>query len=298
MGGTALPTDGPGLQRQLKLRNLFSLSFGSIIGVGWITVLGAWMAQAGSVGTIIAFLVGGIVMLMIGLCYAEVAAMYPVSGGEVAYLYEMYGVRTSFLAGWFLALNYIALTGFEAISVGWLLSAMFPGIEGPVMYTVLGTDVHLVGLLAGLAIMVLITAINYRGAKSTASFQDMMTYALLLVSAVFIIAGIAWGDPANLEPHLVEIRPGAGVWIGILAVMATTPFWFSGFDTIPQAMGEKAVTSSSRLLPGGNLTFDRACIGVLHPSHIGGHHVGTPGRPPRDGSAGQLAPSKPSSTHQ
>ncbi len=124
-----MPDQSPSLHRQLKLRNLFSLSFGSIIGVGWITVLGAWMMQAGSLGTFIAFIGGGFVMLIIGLCYSEVAAMYPVSGGEVAYLYEMYGVRTSFFAGWFLALNYIALTAFEAISVGWILSAMYPGIR-------------------------------------------------------------------------------------------------------------------------------------------------------------------------
>lgn len=239
----------PRLKKQLKLRNLFSLSLGSIIGVGWITVLGAWMTQAGSVGSIFAFIGGGLIMLLIGLCYSEVAGMFPVSGGEVAYLYEMYGVKTSFFAGWFLALNYIGLTAFEAISIGWVLSAMFPSIEGPVIYTILGTDVRLVSLVIGLAMMTFITVVNYRGAKSTAWLQDAMTYTLLLVSAVFIFAGVTSGDTANLQPLFVEIRPGAGIWIGIVAVMATTPFWFAGFDTIPQAMGEKADSSSSKLLP-------------------------------------------------
>ena len=188
-------------------------------------------------------------MLIIGLCYAEIATMYPVSGGEVAYLYEMYGIELSFFAGWFLALNYIALTAFEAISVGWLLSAMFPGIEGPVIYSISGTDVHLFGLSIGLVLMVLITIINFRGARSTAYFQDTLTCILLLASIVFIFAGIFWGDSVNLNPKFVEIRPDSGFVAGIIAVLATTPFWFSGFDTIPQAMGEKADGASLQLLP-------------------------------------------------
>lgn len=229
------------LRRELSLRNLFTLSFGTIIGVGWITVLGSWLSGAGAGG--------GLVMLLIGLCYAEVATMYPVSGGEVAYIFEMFGLEISFFAGWFLALNYIATTAFEAISVGWILSALFPGIEGPVIYSILGTDVHLVSLLIGLGIMAVITMINYRGAKSTARFQDVMTLALVLLAVVFFVAGIAWGDVSNMEPLFVEAPAGGGVLMGVLAVFATTPFWFAGFDTIPQAMGEKAEDASLRMLP-------------------------------------------------
>ena len=97
---------GQRLSRDLKLINLFTLAFGSIIGVGWITVLGSWLTQAGAVGAILAFVGGGFIMLLIGLCYSEIASMYPVSGGEVAYFYEMYGIEMSFFAGWFLALNF------------------------------------------------------------------------------------------------------------------------------------------------------------------------------------------------
>ncbi len=155
----------PTLEKELKLRNFFTLSLGTIIGVGWITVLGTWLREAGSLGTVFAFMGGGFFMALIGLCYAEVAAMYPVSGGEVAYAYEIFGLRTSFASGWFLALSYIATVGFEVVSVGWILSALAPGIEGPVLYRVLGDDVHLGSLVLGLGVMALITRINYRGAR-------------------------------------------------------------------------------------------------------------------------------------
>jgi amino acid transporter len=229
----------PGLEKELKLRNFFTLSLGTIIGVGWITVLGAWLRDAGPLGTVIAFLGGGFFMVLIGLCYAEVAAMYPVSGGEVAYAYEIFGLKASFASGWFLALSYIATVGFEVVSIGWIVSALVPGIEGPVLYRVLGDDVHLVSLALGLGVMAIITRVNYRGARSTARFQDAMTYGLLAISLVFITAGVLGGDTRNLEPLFAQ-RDQGWRWMGILAVFATTPFWLSGFDVVPQAMGERA----------------------------------------------------------
>jgi len=229
----------PTLKNELKLRNFFTLSLGTIIGVGWITIMGAWLRDAGSLGTVLAFIAGGFFMTLIGLCYAEVAAMYPVSGGEVAYAYEIFGTQASFASGWFLALSYIATVGFEVVSVGWILGALAPRIEGPVLYRVLGDDLHLGSLVVGLGVMALITWINYRGARSTATFQDVMTYGLLAISLVFITAGVFGGDIRNLEPLFVR-RSQGWTWMGILAVFATTPFWLSGFDVVPQAMGEKA----------------------------------------------------------
>ena len=158
------------LKKDIELWSLFSLSFGTIVGVGWITVMGSWLGAAGSIGSILAFAGGGAVILLIGLCYAEIAGMYPVSGGEVAYVYETYGTRLSFATGWLLAYSYISTTSFEAVSIGWLLSAIMPGFGGPVVYSVLGADVRLWDLVLGLSLMGMITIINYRGGKTTTRF--------------------------------------------------------------------------------------------------------------------------------
>ncbi len=236
------------LKKDMSLLGLFTLAFGTIIGVGWMTVLGSWLTDAGSVGAIIGFVAGGIIMLIIGLYYAETAAMYPVSGGEVAYIYEMFGTRLSFVVGWFLALDYIGVTSFEAISVAWLLSALFPGFEGPVVYTVLGYGVKLWGLVASLAIMGVIIIFNYRGVKAMVILQSGLTFTLLAATLVFIIGGIFWGETANLEPTFQGVG-ASGAIVGILAVMATAPFWFSGFDTISQAMGEIRENTKLKKLP-------------------------------------------------
>ena len=73
-------TDRPELKRAISGFGFFALAFGSMIGVGWITALGGWFEQAGPVGAIVAFIAGGTLMLIIGLCYAEVTPMLPVTG--------------------------------------------------------------------------------------------------------------------------------------------------------------------------------------------------------------------------
>ena len=88
---TEVSTARPELKRAISGFGFFALAFGSMIGVGWITALGGWFEQAGPVGAMLAFTLGGTLMLVIGLCYAEVTPMLPVTGGEVAYAYKAYG---------------------------------------------------------------------------------------------------------------------------------------------------------------------------------------------------------------
>jgi basic amino acid/polyamine antiporter, APA family len=230
------------LSRAISGSEFFALGFGTIIGVGWIIVLGDWLRQAGPVGAILAFIAGGLVMTVVGLCYAELATLLPVSGGELAYAYETYGVKACFAAGWALALVYIGFTAFEAVSLGWVLGALLPGIEGPTLYLSRGEPVRLGSLLLGLGGMALFTYLNYRGARSAARTQKLLTYTKIGFSAVFIIAGIIGGSTVNLHPLFAERTP----WRGILAVFLTTPVWFGGFNVIPQAMEERAPGTSLR----------------------------------------------------
>ena len=243
-----MTTPGTNLKKSITLPQLFSLAFGSIIGVGWITVMGGWLGQAGPAGAALAFLAGGAIMLMIGLCYAEMATAFPVAGGEVAYAHEVFGLRTSFLVGWFLVLGYTGVVVFEVISVGWVMEALIPELRGPVLYRVAGADVSLGGLSAGIIGMLLIAAVNIRGAKQASIFQARLVYGLLAVSILFAAFAFTRGDVANLKPYFMKTDAGAFL-PGILAVLVTAPFWFSGFDVIPQAMGEKAGSASLQRIP-------------------------------------------------
>ena len=235
----------PELKKEISAIQFFTLGFGTIIGVGWVVVLGQWLSMAGPLGAIVGFAGGGLIMMLVALCYAEMSSQLPVAGGEVAYAYELYGVNASFAIGWVMTLVYISTTTFEALSVGWVAGAMLEGFEGPILYTVRGDPVYLGSLALGLGGMALLTFLNYRGAKAATRFQDVLTYGVLGCSLIFITAGLVWGKASNLEP-LFQQTSSAGM--GIAGVLATSPFWYGGFNVIPQAIEEMAPGTSVKMV--------------------------------------------------
>jgi APA family basic amino acid/polyamine antiporter len=239
----------PRLQKTIGASQFFTLSFASIVGVGWIVVLGDWLRQAGPLGAVIVFVLAGMMMMMVGLCYAELGTMIPVSGGEIAYMYEIFGLKTSFAAGWFLSLIYVSATSFQAISAGWIAGVIFPGLRGVPLYTVRGEAVMSGALVLGLVGTLLLTLLNYLGAKSSTTFQDILTYAKVGMSALFIAAGIFWGKADNLKPLFVngDLRSS---WRGMLSVLITAPFWLAGFNVIAQVIEEKKPETSYRRIAG------------------------------------------------
>jgi amino acid transporter len=132
----------------------------------------------------------------------------------VAFAYETFGERACFLTGWLLSFTYIAVTAFEAISIGWILSALIPGSEGGVLYTSLGAEVRGGTLGLGLAGMALLTWLNFRGARAATRLQDTIIIALLLIAVVFIVSGIARGEAANLRPYF-QRDAGGSIWPGV-----------------------------------------------------------------------------------
>lgn len=245
---TPLSTSRPELKREISGFGFFALAFGSMIGVGWITALGSWFELAGPVGAIVAFAAGGALMLVIGLCYAEVTPMLPVSGGEVAYAFKAYGTTQAFVIGWFLAFGYLSVSAFEAISVGLVLSFLFPQIDLLPLYEIAGSTVYASHLMLAFVFTGFITAINYFGVGIASRVQIVLTALFLLVAMLFVSSGIASGELGNLAPYFGDRAVGAGGLAGMLAVFVTVPFWYVGFDTIPQAAEERREGSSLRRL--------------------------------------------------
>ena len=219
-----------------------------MIGVGWVTALGGWFTQAGPLGAIIAFGIGGVMMLCIGLCYAETTPMLPVAGGEVAYSYLAFGTFKSFVVGWFLAFGYIAISGFEAISIGKVLGYLFPDSNWWPLYEVAGDVVYGSHLLLGAVFTALITWLHYRGIETAARVQRWLVLGFVAITFIFIGSGLFGGSWENFSPAFSSSgTEGIGpILSGILLVLVTVPFWFVGFDTIPQGAEEADSTMAPR----------------------------------------------------
>jgi len=227
------------LKKEIKTRYFFILGIGATIGIGWVMVLGDWLEIAGPLGAILGFAGGTLIILIVGFCYAELASILPVAGGEVVYTYKIFGLKPAFIVSWYMTLAWVVISSFETISVAWIINMWFPRIKGTVLYSVRGEPIYLGNLLIGIIAMIVIIYINYRGLKWAAVFQEIFTYGLILFSLIFICAGIFWGKPANLVP-LFSKTGAVPILGGILAILMTVPNWLSGFNIIPQIMEEKS----------------------------------------------------------
>jgi APA family basic amino acid/polyamine antiporter len=92
-----VPDNAP--RRVIRPAGFFALSFGSMVGSGWIILLGDWLKRAAPGGALLALLAGGALMALVGCCYAELAARLPRAGGEFLYALEGLGRTAAFIVG-------------------------------------------------------------------------------------------------------------------------------------------------------------------------------------------------------
>jgi amino acid transporter len=172
-------------------------------------------------------------------------AAIPVSGGELAYAYAVFGAKTCFAVGWFLALGFVVTTIFEALTSVWLIGSLLPGALGPVLYHAFGEPMRPGGLAIGLGGTVIITALNYFGVRQAVTTQDILTYTKIAIAVLLVACGLFAGHVSNLRP-LFQYDAAGGAWRGIAAVLLTVPFWLSGFSLVAQVMEEKAPQTPAR----------------------------------------------------
>src|SRR5699024_6942856 len=105
------------LVKILGNKEVLSLAFGAMIGWGWVVTTDLWITEPGSMGAIIAFLIGGLLVTLIGLTYAGLAAAMPLAGGEFIYSFKALGRIASFVTTWALSLGYFSVVAFEAVAL-------------------------------------------------------------------------------------------------------------------------------------------------------------------------------------
>ena len=239
---------------QLSLFNFFTIGFGAIIGTGWVLLVGDWMCIGGGpIPAIIAFILGAIFLMPIGACFGELTAAIPIAGGIVEYVDRTYGSTMSYVTGWLLCLGNGILCPWEAIAISKIITdrfALLPGmgwLTSVKLYTILGADVYLFPTLIALAFALYVVKMQFAGADSAAKLQGFLTKALLGGMILAMCVSFATGSPDNVMPVFSTVTPKGGVapattatnfLEGFIAVLVMTPFFYAGFDTIPQQAEE------------------------------------------------------------
>ncbi len=205
-----------------------------MVGVGVFTSLGFQVGGLPSGFTIIVlWLIGGICALCGALCYGELAAALPRSGGEYHFLSRIYHPAVGFLAGWLSAtVGFAAPIAAAAMAFGVYFGHVVPGAS-PVVLSI--------------AVVVVVTAVHLCGVRFGSLFQNVATSFKVLLILGLIGAGMMMAAPQTIsfapsarDPALIASAPFA---ISLVYVM----YSYSGWNASAYIAGE--VSDPGRNLP-------------------------------------------------
>lgn len=225
-------------KRNINARDLIFLAFGAMIGWGWVVASGGWIEYAGVIGTVLGFVLGGLMIYFVGLTYAELTTAMPKSGGEHVFSYRAFGPKGSYICTWAIILSYVGVVCFEACSLPTIIQYIFPGFLKGYLYSVAGFEVYASWLAVAMISAALITYINILGVKAAAKLQRVLTAIIAFVGLVLVAVSAINGDSANLTPQVFVGETNGNIIKNILSVSVIAPFFLFGFDVIPQAAEE------------------------------------------------------------
>src|SRR5438034_2530098 len=221
------------LARKLRVVDYFTLGWGTMVGVGWLVVMDDWLLRGGALGGVLGFAIGGALLLPIGYVYGRLVMAMPDAAGEVAYTAKVFPPAISFATGWMMVLAYFIVCPWEAVAVGKIAGYIFPALDSIELYRIGGQPVYLPHLLIGLALTGLLTLLNYRGIRLSATFQNWTAFGTLALFVMFVSFGVAKGSPKNFPPLFTHSG-----FLSIFLVLQIVPYFMTGFESVAKAAEE------------------------------------------------------------
>ncbi len=220
------------LKRTMKSRHLFMISLGGVIGTGFFLGSGYTINEAGPIGAIIAYLVGGFIMYLTMLCLGELSVAMPVSGSFQTYTTKFIGPATGFAIGWLYWLGWAVTVALEFLAAGQLMQRWFP--DSPVWMWC--------ALFASLLFL-----LNALSAKAFGEAEFWFSSIKVVAIIMFIILGGAamfgfidmkGGQEAPFFSNFFSEGLFPNGITALLITMITVNFSFQGTELIGIAAGE------------------------------------------------------------
>lgn len=263
------------LKRTLTAADLIMLGVGVVVGAGIFVVTGRAAAINAGPAVTVSFIIAGLAATLAGLCYSEMAAMLPASGGTYSYTSASLGELMAFLIGWDLILEY--LLGAAMVSVSWsgYVTAFFAGVLGihlpaawiqaPIRwdeaehaFVATGSYLNAPACLFTLAVTTLLVV----GIRASSRVNMVVVVAKLMAIVLFVGFGCKAIQVSNWHPFLPDNTGDFGSFgpSGVLRGASMVFFAYVGFDAISTAAQE--TKNPGRDLPRGILGSLAICTGL------------------------------------
>ncbi|MGO2052727.1 amino acid permease [Glutamicibacter sp. 287] len=218
-----------GLKRGLKARHMQMIAIGGSIGTGLFVASGGTIAQAGPGGSLLAYALIGLMVLLLMQSLGEMSARLPVAGSFQTYASVFVNRHFGFAIGWNYWFNWAITVAAELVAAGIVMSYWLPDVPG--------------WIWAG-TFLLLLTALN---ALSTKAFGEseywlamikVITVIVFLICGVAMVLGIMGGSSPGFSNWSTGDAPFVGGWLSVVSVFMIAGFSFQGTELVGVAAGE------------------------------------------------------------
>ncbi|HXT70500.1 MAG TPA: amino acid permease [Vicinamibacterales bacterium] len=241
------------LERAIGPFSATLLVVGGIVGSGIFLTTGPMAAALPSASLLIlAWTLGSLFALFGALTYAEMATMFPRSGGVYVFLREAFGPLTGFLYGWATLLVVLA-GGTAAVAIGFAnyFSYFFPSLSSAhvVADLPLGfTTLHIArSQLVAVAAIAFLGAINYVGVRSGSRTNAVLTIAKVTGLVLLPVFAIVSPQVSPEWTPIVPVAADTGVLAAFGVALISVLWAVEGYYFVTYAAGE--VRDPARNLP-------------------------------------------------
>jgi APA family basic amino acid/polyamine antiporter len=237
------------LQRKLGLFPATNIVIANMIGAGIFTTSGLLMAGLNDpILLIVLWAVGGIIALCGALSYGELGAAMPGAGGEYLFLSKLFHPAFGFLSGWVsFIVGFSAPIAASAMGFSEYFLRAVPALPDWLSSTGIINE-KITGKLLSVTIILIFTLIHYRGIKTGARVQNVLTVLKVLLIGVLIFGGLLSGngDMSNFSGHSIDGEGSANLKTIGLSLMWIM-FAYSGWNASTYLGAE--IKNPSKTLP-------------------------------------------------
>jgi len=234
--GSAERSQSRNLIRGLGLWAAIAIVIGDTIGTGVFLVASDMAREVGSATLVlVAWVLGGFIVLCGAFCYAELGAAFPKAGGPYVYLGRGLGPLWGFLFGWMSSFleRPVAMATLGAGFVRFL-EFMFPVIGTPITSIHLGSYIFVFRLAQLLAAFVVaaVTAVNYFNVKTSGAIQVALTLLKIGTILVIVVGGMFFASPHPTEAVRTARSFNGRMLFALLSALVPAMWAYNGFNDL------------------------------------------------------------------